>query len=429
MNASLAHVVPPALQRCPAAARELPEFVRVRVERFYAERVRGTWGGRHFMRGARPGPTALMLQSNDYLAITRHPEIVEAQRAALADVGNGMMMSGIFMQQDDDPLRALERVLAAGLGAEASILCQSGYVANVGLVQSLAGTDTPVYVDLRAHYSLWEGIKSAGARAVPIRHNDPDYLERQVSRYGPGVVLVDSVYSTDGSVCPLARFAEVAAGHDCVFIVDESHALGTHGPRGAGLVAGLGLSDRVDFVTASLAKAYCARAGLIACSRRFKPYFGFESLPAIFSSALLPHELAGIEAAHRVITREEWRRARLRDVTARVRQGLLELGYPVGEGSEQIVALEVGLEEALMHVRDAFEAEGVFGAVFCAPATTKNRALLRLSLNAGMDDADVERLLAVAARLRDRVDVAGWSSARRARRGGQTDGDGARCVK
>lgn len=417
MSISFPSVVTPSFpQLQQVRAPELPEFARQRVERFHTERVAASWSGRHILRGAKPGAAALMLQSNDYLAITRHPEIVAAQRDALAAAGNGMMMSGLFLQHDDDPLHVVERELALALGSEETILCQSGYVANVGLVQCLAGERTPVYVDMLAHASLWEGVKAAGAQSVPIFHNDPEYLERQVLRHGPGVVLVDSVYSTNGSLCPLAEFATIAQRHGCIFIVDESHSLGTHGVHGEGLVASLGLTDRVHFVTASLAKAYCARAGVISCSRQFKPYFAFESMPAIFSSTLLPPELAGIEASHRVVQREGWRRARLQHVTRRVRESLLEMGYPVREGSEQIIALEVGTEAAVMKVRDAFEAEQIFGAIFCAPATAKNRALLRLTLHAGLDDEAVARLLAACARLRDKVDLPEWSASRRERR-------------
>lgn len=417
MSISFPSVVTPSFpQLRPAPAPELPEFARQRVERFHNERVQVGWGGRHILRGLRPGTNALHLQSNDYLALTRHPDIINAQHAALATSGNGAMMSSLFLQQDDEPLHVLERELALALGSEETILCQSGYVANVGLVQSLAGERTPVYIDMLAHTSLWEGIRAAGAQAVPVYHNDPEYLERQILRHGPGIVLVDSVYSTNGSLCPLAEFAAITQRHGCIFVVDESHSLGTHGVHGEGLVASLGLTDRVHFVTASLAKAYCARAGLISCSRRFKPYFAFESLPAIFSSALLPQELAAIDAAHHVIQREGWRRARLQHVTRRVHESLLDLGYPVREGSEQIIALEVGSEAAVMRVRDQFEAENVFGAIFCAPATAKNRALLRLTLHAGLDDAAVAQLVDACARLRDKVDLAEWSASRRERR-------------
>ena len=399
-----------------AMAPAPPDFVARRVDRFHNERVAIDWGGRHILRGRRPEPGALMLQSNDYLAIAGHPEIVEAQRDALAEGGLGMMMSALFQQDEGQPLHRVEAELARAVGSEDGILAQSGFAANVGLIQSIASERVPVYIDMLAHASLWEGIRSAGAKAVSVLHNDPAHLERQVLRNGPGVIVVDAVYSTNGSLAPLADIADIAQAHGCVLVVDESHSLGTHGARGEGLVASMGLNDRVHFITASLAKAYCSRAGFIACTARFKDYFGCEALPAIFSSSLLPHELAGLSASHRVIQTEGWRRQRLRRITRHVRDELTALGYPIGDGTEQIVAFEAGQEILTGHVRDVMERHGVFGSVFSAPATTVNRSLLRLTLNAGMSDDDVERLIGVCRTARSELQVDAWSATRRSRR-------------
>lgn len=406
--------VSPIHRSTPVAAPALPAFVTRRVERFHTQRVAVDWGGRHILRGRHPKPGDLMLQSNDYLAIAGHPQIVEAQREALATGGLGMMMSALFMQHEDEPLHQVEAELARAVGTESGILAQSGFAANVGLIQSIADERVPVYVDMLAHASLWEGIKSAGAKPVPILHNDLAHLERHVLRHGPGIIVVDSVYSTNGSVAPLAAIADIAEQFGCVFIVDESHSLGTHGARGEGLVASLGLNDKVHFVTASLAKAYCSRAGFIGCGHRFKDYFGCEALPAIFSSSLLPHELAGMAASHRVIQNEGWRRARLRQVTHQVRDALTDLGYPIEEGTEQIIAFEAGAELLTGRVRDVMEEHGIFGSVFSAPATTLNRSLLRLTLNAGMDEADVDRLIDTCALIRDKLDIPSWSAHKRA---------------
>ncbi|NII09627.1 alpha-hydroxyketone-type quorum-sensing autoinducer synthase [Oleiagrimonas sp. C23AA] len=410
MMHALTPVVPP-----PAAA-PLPAFVQQRVERFYHQRVAVDWGGRHILRGRRPEPGDLLLQSNDYLAIAGHPDIEQAQREALARHGQGMMMSALFMQDEADPLHQLEVTLARAVGSQAGILAQSGYAANVGLLQSIADERVPVYIDMLAHASLWEGIRSAGARAVPILHNEPAHLERHVLRHGPGVIVVDAIYSTNGSLAPLAEIVDIGTRHGCVLVIDESHSLGTHGRHGEGLVASLGLMPKVHFVTVSLAKAYCSRAGFIACNSAFKDYFGCEAFPAIFSSALLPHDVAGLAAAHRVIAAADERRERLRSITMRVRAALAALGYPIEDGSEQIIAFEAGVETLTAHVRDLLEAHGIFGSVFSAPATTRNRSLLRLTLNAGMSEADVERLIDTCRRLREAMRVDSWSASRRRRR-------------
>lgn len=406
------------LPRSVSAARgpAMPAFVTRRVEKFHEERVAIDWGGRHILRGRHPVAGDLLLQSNDYLSIARHEAIVDAQRETLGNGGLGMMMSALFMQQEDEPLHQVEKELARAVGFEDGILAQSGYAANVGLLQSIADEHVPVYVDMLAHASLWEGVRSAGAKGIPVMHNDPAHLEKHILRNGPGVVVVDSVYSTNGSLAPLREIADVAERHGCVLVVDESHSLGTHGSRGEGLVASLGLLDKVHFITASLAKAYCSRAGFISCSTRFKDYFGCEARPAIFSSALLPYELAGLAASHHVIQSEGWRRSRLRHITEYVRGALTALDFPISDGSEQIIAFEAGNEQLTAHVRDVLEEHGIFGSVFSAPATTPNRSLLRLTLNAGMSDADVERLIDTCAKTREQMRLDEWSATRRARR-------------
>jgi CAI-1 autoinducer synthase len=404
----------PSGELLPAAVN--PAFLRERVDWYYRERVEKTWNGGHIMRGRIPGRDAVMLVSNDYLSIARHPDIIRAQADTLTGGGNTLLMSAVFMHDDADPHLELEREFGRFLGSETSILCQSGWCANTGLIQAIADETLPIYVDMFAHTSLHEGIRSAGATARPFRHNDVGHLERLVRRHGPGVVVVDSVYSTTGSVAPLRDIVSVGLQNDCVLVVDESHSLGTHGKEGEGLVAQLGLQDSVHFRTASLAKAFAGRAGLITCSERFAEYFKCTSRPAIFSSTLLPHEVAGLRATLDVIRREDWRRRRLRRNTAYLRRELDALGYNVDISRAQILALEAGPEPATMALRDALEAGGIFGSVFCAPATPNNRSLIRLSVNAGLSRRDLERIVTVCADIREAVGLEDWPSTRRKQR-------------
>lgn len=407
------HVVTTLQRNYPTATE--PAFLTRRVDRYYLERVQQTWDGGHIMRGRTPGSDALHLSSNDYLSISRHPKIIQAAATSLQQHGNGLLMSGIFLH-GDNPLLEFERRLGNFMEAESGVLCQSGFAANTGLLQSIAGDCTPVYVDMMAHMSLWEGIRSAGARAVPFHHNDVESLERQMLKHGQGIVLVDSVYSTNGSVCPLGEIAALCCERDCVLVVDESHSLGTHGQHGEGLVAALGLSDLVHFRTASLAKAFAGRAGFIACSARFAEYFKFESNPAIFSSTLLGHEVAGLDATLEVIRQEGWRRKILHENSAYLRHNLEALGYNLNGSQSQIIALESGSERQTIALRDALEEAGIFGSVFCAPATAKNRALIRLSVNCALTEAELNRIVGVCRDIRIRVGLAGWASTRRLRR-------------
>jgi CAI-1 autoinducer synthase len=261
--------------------------------------------------------------------------------------------------------------------------------------------------------SLWEGIRAAGATAHPFRHNDPEHLARIAQRHGPGLVIVDSVYSTTGAVCPLERTVEVAEQAGCMILVDESHSLGTHGPQGRGLCAELGLTHRVHFITASLAKAFAGRAGFFTMPQELRDYLMCHSYPSVFSSCLLPHEIAGLRATIGVVEGSDVARAALVRNTRRLRAALTELGYPILHGSEQIIGLEAGPETDTLALRDALEARGVFGSVFCAPATSRNRSMVRLTLNAGLTGAELDHVEAVAAEVAPLVKPWDWAIARR----------------
>ena len=406
----------PAGSAVPSA--RISDHLAARVQREFTTRWDTLWQGRSLLHGRIPGPDAVRLNGNDYLNLTGHPDIVRAQSSTLRQDGEVVIQSSVFLL-DSHPARALEKSLARWVGKDDGLICQSGYSANLGLLQAIADPQTPVYLDSLAHTSLWEGARRAGAPMHAFRHNYPQHLERLVARQGPGVVVVDSVYSTTGALCPLQAMVEVVERAGCMILVDESHSLGTHGPGGAGLCVQLGLSDRVHFITASLAKAFAGRAGYMTLPGEIRNYVLSTSYPNMFSSSLLPHEIAGLAATLGVIQRGVTARSRLRSATERLRAALTALGYPIHQGSEQIIALEAGTEPATMVLRDCLEARGVFGAVFCAPATSRNRTMVRLTLHAGLAEAELNHVETVAADIAPLVKPWDWPIARRIQAAGR----------
>jgi len=399
------------LNSLPAECR-LPDFVTRRMDLHHITRIQQLLGGEH-PHAWQPTPAdAVYLAGNDYLCLADEAALRYAQLAALVQTQGELLMSAVYLQQGSAQHR-LEQRLAQWLGTQDCILAQSGWAANVGLVQTLAEPGIPVYLDMQAHASLWEGVQSAGAQPVPFLHNDLGHLERQLARHGRGLIAVDALYSTNGSVAPLVPLVELAERSHSMLIVDESHSLGTHGPQGAGLVAALGLCEHVHFRTASLAKAFAGRAGLISCSDSFKGYFLSESRPAIFSSCLLRHELAWFDAALDFIRLADQRRATLQLHASHVCGELAQLGFNVSDGTEQIIALEAGQEPHTLALRKALERHGVYGAMFCAPATAKNRSLVRLTLNSGLNAAQLEQIIGACAAVREELDWQNWSSTRR----------------
>lgn len=361
----------------------------------------------HIVAGRSPQPGSIQLWSNDYLGLGGHADIVKAQADMLKTHSEGVFMSAVFLN-DTSLQRQFEREFATFLGTEAAVLCQSGWSANTGLVQALADQTTHVYLDQYAHASLWDGARMARAKVHVFRHNDPIHLERMIKRYGAGLVLVDSVYSAFGTTCPLKALVEVVERQDCILIVDESHAVGVYGAQGEGLVHALGLAGRVHYRTLSLSKAFATRAGIVAGPQRVMTYFPYEAKPAIFSSAVLLHEVAGLSATLKVVKEESWRREQLWRNTAYLRAGLKRLGYAVDQSDTQIIALHSGTDAQTRGLRDALEERGVFGAVFCAPATPKNHGIVRLSVNARLTQSELDRVVAVCAQVARSKPIHPW---------------------
>ncbi len=355
------------------------DFLIKKVNDFYKNIIEVRKNKKHLVIGRNTKNDSIVLTSNDYLAIANHSKILSAQEKEIKSQHDKIVMSAVFLTENS--LKGcFEEEISEYLGYESSILCQSGWAANVGLLQAIAEKDMPVYIDFFAHMSLWEGIKIAGAKPVPFLHNNIYHLEKMLKKNGPGIILIDSLYSTIGDIAPIAEIAKLSQQYKCVYVVDESHSVGTHGYKGSGLVRELGLTDQVDFITLSLAKAFAGRAGLITCSKRFAGYFPYISYPAIFSSTLLDYEIAGLRATLEVIKDSDDLREALIEKSAFLRGELSAMGYKV-QSQSHIVSVESGSEENTEILRDALEERNIFGSVFCSPATPKNRALIRLSVN------------------------------------------------
>jgi CAI-1 autoinducer synthase len=390
-----------------------PAFVEAKLSDYYQDRLKAQWHGQHPLKGRVPPADAIMLRTNDYLGLARHETIIEAEVAALRSGGHGESVSRVWLHHVKDVTQSFEDRVAALMQAESAILCSSGYTANVGLVQAIALAGTPVYLDQKAHISMWEGVRSAQAKPLPFRHNDVEHLKRKVLENGPGLVCVDSLYSTDGDVAPLVDLVVLCEQLGCALLVDETHSFGAQGPDGSGLVRALGLSHRVHFRTVGLSKAVASRGGLIVSSRRNAEYIRYEALPSIFSTSVLPHEVAGYSAVLDVLANEGWRRSKLAQNHTYLRNGLDRLGYNVDASKLQIIALEAGDILQTIILRDALESQGVFGAIFFPPATPEKRCLIRFTVNCGLTIDQMDRALAVCADIRDEVKMYDWRSTRR----------------
>lgn len=369
--------------------KALPFFLRERMKEHFYDRLAHQWGGQHLLKSRIPAFNDVSLCSNDYLGMNQEHSLIAPSGA---ESERTVLMSSVFL--DDSSLQSeVERQFSAFLNVPQSIICPSGWMANAGLMQAVADARTPVYLDVLAHMSFHDGARLAGATCYTLAHNDARSAARKIQRHGPGVIVVDSVYSTNGSLCPLPDYVSLAQAFDCALVVDESHAVGTHGPQGRGLVNAMNLTAQVDFLTLSLSKAFAGRAGLITCPCAFKDYFLLESHPSIFSTAIMAHDLNWFSRVIPVISSADGRRERLHANAAHIRTALRELGYRVSSGTEQIIAVEVGSEQNVQLLQTRLQQRGVYGSVFCYPATGRNRALIRLTVHSQLSGQDLARVV------------------------------------
>ncbi len=373
--------------------KQLPPFIDDKLNSYLEKHIYSTNSGKHLVQGLELNKDSIVLRSNDYLAICNHHFIVDRQIEALKNASREPVMSAVFQNQNFEEC-SFEKSFANFIGFKHCIITQSGWASNVGLLQTIADQNTHVYIDFFAHMSLWHGAQNAGSKIHPFLHNNPKNLLKKIKKYGAGVIIIDSVYSTIGTVALLEEFVEIANGEGCAIIVDESHSIGTHGPQGAGLLAEKGLSCKVDFVTASLAKSFSYRAGAVFCHKKVDECLPFISLPAIFSSGLIPHEMEALSATLEIVKKSDHRRVMLFDKSRKLLSGLKSLNINTPSNS-QIIAIETGTQENTEKVRDFFEINGVFGAVFCSPATPKNKSIIRFSLHSELTNAQLDKILTV----------------------------------
>ncbi|MGI8749686.1 MAG: 8-amino-7-oxononanoate synthase [Thermoleophilaceae bacterium] len=343
------------------------------------------------------GRDVLLLCSNDYLGLAEDPRVRTAAAEAAerwgAGAGSSRLVAGNMA-----PHAELEAELAAFKGSEACVLFGSGFLANTGVIATLAGRGQVVLSDALNHASIVDGCRLAGAETVVYAHADLDALAEALDQTGdrPATVVTDSVFSMDGDPAPLAGIVELARRHGARVIVDEAHATGVVGPGGRGLVAALGLEGEVDVVVGTLSKALGSYGAFACCDSGTATLLINRARTLIFSTALPPPSVGAAREALRIVREEPSVVERLR-ANARVLRGeLAAQGFAVKAGEMPIVPLVVGDPHAAMALCESALAEGVFAQAIRPPTVPDGTSRLRLVAMASHDPAelrDAARLL------------------------------------
>jgi 8-amino-7-oxononanoate synthase len=357
------------------------------------------------------GRRRIMLGSNNYLGLTGDERVQRAAIDALQRYGTGLMGSR-FLNGTTDLHVELERELADWLGTEDAIVFTTGHQANLGALGTILGPADTVIADSGDHASILDGCLLSRAKLRAFKHNRVDLLEKRLeAAQGDGggiLVVVDGVFSMEGDVAPLPEIVELCARHGARLMVDEAHALGVLGARGAGTCELLGVEDRVDLRMATFSKSLASCGGVIAGPAEVIDYLRIQSRPFMFTAAGVPAAVGAALAAVRICRSDEGRElfARVLDNARYLHAGLTELGFRVvaptrlADGTEivtPVVPVIVGDDWHAGLLWKALYDGGVFVNTALHPAVPPGRALLRTSVMATHDRAALDAALDVFA--------------------------------
>ena len=337
----------------------------------------------------------LDLASNDYLGLTRHPEVVAAAIKALRAYGAGAtgsrLVTGTTRLHEQ-----LEQALAERLGAESALVFSSGYLANLGAVCGLAGPGTLIVSDSGNHASLIDACRLSRARVQVVAHQDPGAVAVALAdRAEPrALVVTDAIFSVDGALAPLAELHAVARRHHALLLVDEAHAVGVMGPAGAGAAAAAGLAGQPEVVlTLTLSKSLGSQGGAVVGPALLREHLIDTARAFVFDTGLAPAATGAALAALTLV--DDVRLAALRRTTLALARALVQAGVPVTVGAGAVLAVVLGDAAAALAAQQACAAQGVLVGCFRPPSVPAGRSCLRLTTRADLTDADIVRAVAV----------------------------------
>ena len=336
----------------------------------------------------------LDLASNDYLGLSRHPEVVSAAQAAAASQGLGAGASRLV--SGSRPVHGeLEAALAAWLGREQVLLFPSGFQANLAAVGALADRHSLVLADRLIHHSLLTGVRASGARLQRFAHNDLAQLDSQLQaarQRAPRqrlLVLSESLFSMQGTSADVAVLTALCAEHGAALLLDEAHALGVLGPGGRGLGHN---QPEIALISGTFGKAFGGGGAFLAGDALVGDWLLQSSGAFRYTTALAPPLAAGALAALALIQAEPRSEALLQRA-ARWRAGLEAAGWPRPPGTGPILPLLVGDDRRALELQQRLEAAGLLSVAIRPPTVPEGTARLRLVLRHDLPAGTLERLL------------------------------------
>ena len=353
------------------------------------------------------GRKVIMAGTNNYLGLTFDPGCVAAACTAVTEEGTGTtgsrMANGSYAAHV-----ALENELAAFYNCPAAIVFSTGYIANLGVLSTLTGSEDVLLLDADCHASIYDGARLGSAQVMRFHHNNPADLEKRLKRLGDRaaktLVVVEGIYSMLGDRAPLREIVDIKNRYGASLLVDEAHSLGVLGQRGRGLAEEVAVEDEVDFITGTFSKSLGSIGGF--CVSRFPEleYMRYAMRPYIFTASSSPSLISSTRKALQILSQGTELRSKLWDNAEQLYQGLAAMGFELGPEISPVIAVKlpvpVGEVPALW---GELLSQGVYVNLVLPPATPDGGSLLRCSISAAHTQGQIDAMLAAFSVIRGKL--------------------------
>lgn len=340
------------------------------------------------------GKQVILMGSNNYLGLCDDERLKEAAIDAIHKYGVGAGGSRLTTGSYDLH-KILEQKIADFKGAEASIVFNTGYMANVGTITALTDRDWVIFSDRLNHASIVDGCRLSGAQLIRYKHCDMDDLVTKIKKYGnkKNLLVTDGVFSMDGDIAPLPDLVEIAKKHRMITMVDDAHATGVLGKNGAGTPEYFGLENQIDIHMGTLSKAVASEGGYVAGKQILIHYLINHARSFIYSTALSPATIAVSIKAIELIKEMPERRMTLLNHSEYFQQQLLSLGFTITKSSTAIIPIIIGEATTAAKFSELLFEEGIYVPAIRPPTVPTGTSRLRVSLMATHTKEDLDEAM------------------------------------
>jgi len=343
------------------------------------------------------GKKVLMLCSNNYLGLSDHPKVKEAAMQAIKTHGAGSGSVRPIAGTMDIHIE-LEKRLAKFKHAEASLVYQTGFAANAGLIPQLVGKEDLIISDELNHGSIIDGVRLAHGERAIYKHTDVEDLKRvlnEAEKHSPAyrriLIITDGVFSMDGDIAPLDGIAELAEKHGAMVYVDDAHGEGVLGDGGRGIVSHFKLDrEKVHVEMGTFSKAFGVVGGHISGSRDLVDFAYNRSRTWLLSGSHPPPVAAACIAAIDVLEKEPQHVKKLWENTRYFKKTMKDLGFDVGNSQTPITPVMVGQSGVAKKLSSRLFEEGVFALPIVFPMVARDKARIRTMMNAALTKEDLD---------------------------------------